>query len=235
LVDRSSASASEIFSAAIQDYGRGLIVGQQTYGKGTVQNLYPLDRWALGANPGYGQLTVTMGKYYRVTGDSVQNRGVIPEIALPSLISPTDVGESNRDSALPWDQIRSAEFSADHYLNAALDLVGKSHAERMQTDPDLHALVGDVGAFEKMRESKTVSLNLVARKAERERLDSERLERINVRRTAHQQPPLKSLEDLKVDEEPDPNLGETAEIVTDLQLVLGGSANRVSQNHPAPR
>ncbi len=235
LVDRSSASASEIFSAAIQDYGRGLIVGQQTYGKGTVQNLYPLDRWALGANPGYGQLTVTMGKYYRVTGDSVQNRGVMPEIALPSLISPTEVGESNRDSALPWDQIRSAEFSADHYLSAALDPVGKSHAQRMQTDPDLHALVGDVDAFEKLRQSKTVSLNLVARKAERERLDAERLDRVNVRRAAHQQPALKSLEDLKPDDEPDANLEETAQIVADLDLALGGTAARVSQAHTAPR
>jgi carboxyl-terminal processing protease len=236
LVDRSSASASEIFSAAIQDYGRGLIVGQQTYGKGTVQNLYPLDRWALGANPGYGQLTVTMGKYYRVTGDSVQNRGVMPEIPLPSLISPTEVGESNRDSALPWDQIRSAEFSADHYLSAALDAVGKSHAERMQTDPDLHALIADADAFEKMRQAKTVSLNLASRKAERERLDAERLERINVRRAAHQQDALKSLEDLKPDDEPDANLEETAQIVTDLDLALGGgTTTRVSQNHPAAR
>jgi carboxyl-terminal processing protease len=232
LVDRSSASASEIFSAAIQDYGRGLIVGQQTYGKGTVQNLYPLDRWALGANPGYGQLTVTMGKYYRVTGDSVQNRGVLPEIPLPSLISPADVGESTRDSALPWDQIRATDFTAEHALGAALDAVGRAHAQRMQTDPDLHALVGDAEAVEKMRQSKTVSLNLAARKAERERTDADRLVRINTRRAAHSEPPLKSLEDLKPDDEPDANLEETAQIVTDLDLALGGAAARLSRNEP---
>ena len=80
LVDRFSASASEIFAAAMQDYGRGVVIGQETYGKGSVQNLYPLDRYALGQDPGYGQLTVTIGMYYRVTGDSTQNRGVQPDI-----------------------------------------------------------------------------------------------------------------------------------------------------------
>ena len=110
LVDRFSASASEIFAAAIQDYGRGLVLGQQTYGKGSVQNLYPLDRYALGQDPGFGQLTVTIGKYYRVTGESTQHRGVQPDIRLPSAISIEEVGESTRDGALPWDRIRPAEF-----------------------------------------------------------------------------------------------------------------------------
>ncbi|MET0986855.1 MAG: S41 family peptidase, partial [Steroidobacteraceae bacterium] len=100
LVDRFSASASEIFAAAIQDYGRGIVVGQQTYGKGSVQNLYPLDRYALGPDPGFGQLTVTIGKYYRVTGESTQHRGVQPDITMPSAISTEEVGESTRESAL---------------------------------------------------------------------------------------------------------------------------------------
>ncbi len=232
LVDRSSASASEIFAAAIQDYGRGLIIGQQTYGKGTVQNLYPLDRWALGPNAGFGQLTVTIGKYYRVTGDSVQNRGVMPEIALPSLISTTEVGESTRDSALPWDRIRSVEFEPEHGLHAALEAVARAHDRRMQTDPDLKELIGDAQAVEQLREEKTVSLNLKVRKAERERLDAERLARINVRRAAHAQPPLKSLEEIKPDEEPDANLGETAEIVTDLDEALRQAPARLSQVPP---
>jgi len=233
LVDRSSASASEIFAAAIQDYGRGLIIGQQTYGKGTVQNLYPLDRWALGPNAGFGQLTVTIGKYYRVTGDSVQNRGVMPEISLPSLISTVEVGESTRDSALPWDRIRSVEFEPDHALSGALDSVARAHERRMQTDPDLKALIGDAQAVEQLRLEKTVSLNLKARKAERERLDAERLARINVRRAAHSEPALKSLEELKADDEPDANLGETAEIVADLDLALRQAPARLSQlqNH----
>ena len=104
LVNRASASASEIFAGAIQDYGRGIIVGQQTYGKGSVQNLYPLDRYALGPRAGYGQLTLTIGKYYRVTGDSTQHRGVTPDIPLPSLIDVKSVGESTQDHALPWDR-----------------------------------------------------------------------------------------------------------------------------------
>src|SRR5882757_5934206 len=103
LTDRYSASASEIFSGAIQDYGRGLILGQQTYGKGTVQNLYPLDRYAVGKDPGFGELTITIGKFYRVTGESTQLRGVMPDVTLPSAISTDDAGESTQESALPWD------------------------------------------------------------------------------------------------------------------------------------
>ena len=232
LVDRSSASASEIFAAAIQDYGRGLIIGQQTYGKGTVQNLYPLDRFSLGPNAGFGQLTVTIGKYYRVTGDSVQNRGVMPEIALPSLISTADVGESTRDSALPWDRIRSVDFSSEHGLSAALTAVTRDHDSRMQTDPDLKALLGDAEAVEKLRLEKTLSLNLATRKQERERLDSERLARVNTRRAAHGEPALKSLEDLTPDAEPDANLAETARIVADLVTAEHPAADaRVSQLH----
>jgi carboxyl-terminal processing protease len=229
LVDRSSASASEIFAAAIQDYGRGLIIGQQTYGKGTVQNLYPLDRFGLGPNAGFGQLTVTIGKYYRVTGDSVQNRGVMPEIALPSLISTAEVGESTRDSALPWDRIRSVEFEPERALGGALDAVARAHEHRMQSDPDLKALIGDAQAVEQLRLEKTVSLNLKTRKVERERLDAERLARVNTRRAAHGEAALKSLEELKVEDEPDANLEETAEIVTDLDQALHAGAARLSQ------
>jgi carboxyl-terminal processing protease len=229
LVDRTSASASEIFAAAIQDYGRGLVVGQQTYGKGTVQNLYPLDRWALGPNANFGQLTVTIGKYYRVTGDSVQNRGVVPEITLPSLISTTEVGESTRDSALPWDRIRPVDFSSERALPGAVAVLAKRHEERMRSDADLRALVGDVESFEKLRADKTVSLKLAKRKAERERLDAERLARINARRTADGQPALKSLEEVDPEKEPDANLREAAQIVADLLTVPGTGAAQLSQ------
>jgi carboxyl-terminal processing protease len=93
LVDRFSASASEIFAAAIQDYDRGVIIGQQTFGKGSVQNLFPLDKFMRGDNN--GQLTLTIGKYYRVTGESTQHRGVIPDIELPSMVDTAEVGESS--------------------------------------------------------------------------------------------------------------------------------------------
>ena len=108
LVDRYSASASEIFAAAIQDYDRGVIVGQQTFGKGSVQNLFPLDRLMRGTDN--GQLTLTIGKYYRVTGESTQHRGVIPDIELPSMVDTATVGESTRDTALPWDRIQPTRF-----------------------------------------------------------------------------------------------------------------------------
>jgi carboxyl-terminal processing protease len=229
LVDRSSASASEIFAAAIQDYGRGLVVGQQTYGKGTVQNLYPLDRWALGPNANFGQLTVTIGKYYRVTGDSVQNRGVVPEITLPSLISTTEVGESTRDSALPWDRIRPVDFSSERALSGTVAVLAKRHEERMSSDADLRALLGDVQSFEKLRADKTVSLNLAKRKAERERLDAERLARINARRAADGQPALKSLEEVDPENEPDANLREAAQITADLLTLPGPGAAQLSQ------
>src|SRR6202453_872833 len=107
LVDRFSASASEIFAGAIQDYGRALIVGQQTYGKGTVQNAHPLNYTIFSRRPELGQLNVTIGKYYRITGESTQDRGVTPDIMLPSLIDANEVGESTRDRALPWDHIEA--------------------------------------------------------------------------------------------------------------------------------
>ena len=103
LVDRFSASASEIFAGAIQDYHRGVVLGQRTFGKGTVQNLVPLDRWS--PRPVNGQLTVTIGKFYRVTGESTQHRGVEPDVTLPSQIDMDEFGESALEGALPWDRI----------------------------------------------------------------------------------------------------------------------------------
>ncbi|MCZ8131581.1 MAG: carboxy terminal-processing peptidase [Steroidobacteraceae bacterium] len=235
LVDRSSASASEIFAAAIQDYGRGIVVGQQTYGKGTVQNLYPLDRWALGPNAGFGQLTVTIGKYYRITGDSVQNRGVVPEITLPSLISTTEVGESTRDSALPWDRIRPVDYDSDGGLASALAILARNHEARMKADSDLRALQADAASFEKQRAEKSLSLNLAARKAERERLDAERLARINARRVGDGQPALKSLEEVDPETEPDANLSEAAQILADLTLLPATGDAQLSQNRAAAR
>ena len=112
LVNRYSASASEIFAGALQDYHRAYILGQRTFGKGTVQNLIPLDRWS--QKPMSGQITVTIGKFYRVTGESTQHRGVEPDVQLPSVIDMKEVGESSLEAALPWDRIQSASFNAWH-------------------------------------------------------------------------------------------------------------------------
>jgi carboxyl-terminal processing protease len=216
LVDRFSASASEIFAAAIQDYGRGLVIGQQTYGKGTVQNLIPLDRFALGPKPEFGQLTVTIGKFYRVTGDSTQNRGVTPDILLPSLISTDDVGESSRPSALPWDRIEGVEFDDEVRLAPAVTQLARTHEVRAATNPDFRNLLGDVAAFDALRKQTTVSLNLKARQEERDRLDRERLKRENERRAAHGLKPLATLDELDESEAQDPVLGEATEIMADM-------------------
>jgi len=216
LVDRYSASASEIFAAAIQDYGRGLIVGQQTYGKGSVQNLYPLDRYALGPDPGFGQLTVTIGKYYRVTGESTQHRGVQPDISMPTAISPEEVGESTRESALPWDRIRPAEFSKEGQLTPAIAALEQTHEQRIATDPDFRSLLADLDAFEKVRTQKKLSLNLKTRVAEREQMEQERLARENERRKSRGQPPVAKLADLTGQEPPDAVLDETVQIAADL-------------------
>lgn len=215
LVNRASASASEIFAGAIQDYQRGLVVGQQTYGKGSVQNLYPLDRYALGPNAGFGQLTVTIGKYYRVTGDSTQHRGVEPDITLPSLLDTDDIGESTRESALPWDRIGAARYTPEPAELPVVSLVERVHEERVAHNPDITALQGDVDALKMLRTQRDVSLNLVKRRAERDAIDAERLKRENARRVAKGLAPVDNVAALDGTEAPDAVLDEAVEIAAD--------------------
>jgi len=218
LVDRFSASASEIFAGAIQDYGRGLIVGQQTYGKGTVQNAHPLNYTIFGRKPELGQLNVTIGKYYRITGESTQDRGVTPDIALPSLIDANEVGESTRDRALPWDHIEPASFKVEGDLKALEGSLQKLHDERTADSADFRYLHDDIAALEAMRNQKTLSLNLKTREAERKRQDGERLARENAWREAHDVPPVKSLEEIKDDAAAGIILDETTQIAADLAV-----------------
>ncbi len=215
LVNRQSASASEIFAGAIQDYHRGLVVGQQTYGKGSVQNLYPLDRHALGPKAGFGQLTVTIGKYYRVTGDSTQHRGVEPDIRLPSLLNTDDIGESTRDSALPWDRINAARFTPEPSDAPIVSLLSRVHEQRVANNPDFVALQGDVEALELLRNQHEVSLNLAQRRAERDAIDAQRLQRENARRVARGLAPLPDIGALESAEAPDAVLDEAVEIAAD--------------------
>ena len=217
LVDRFSASASEIFAGAIQDYGRGVIIGQTTYGKGTVQNLYPLDRYAVGADNTFGQLTVTIGKYYRVTGESTQHRGVQPDIQLPSAIDVKEVGESTRDSALPWDRIAAVPFGKDTTLKQAVASLNQEHEKRVASDPDFQLLLKDIGIYESVRAQKTVSLNLKKRRTERNELDAQRLGNENARRKALDLPPLNAISDLPANEQRDAVLTEASQIAVDLR------------------
>jgi carboxyl-terminal processing protease len=179
LVNRYSASASEIFAAAIQDYERGIVIGQTTFGKGTVQNLFALERAGI-----EGQLTLTIGKYYRVTGESTQHRGVIPDIELPSGVDEEVVGESTRPTALPFDRIGPTDFRSRSSLDSEIDLLSIHHVERASADPDFRFLLNNIAAAEELDAQKTVSLNYAARVAERERLEKATLDRENARRSA---------------------------------------------------
>ena len=231
LVDRLSASASEIFAGAIQDYHRGLILGQTTFGKGTVQSLMPLDRFS--SKPTSGQLTVTIGKFYRVTGESTQHRGVQPDVPLASAIDTKEIGESALESALPWDRIAGVPFKTSAGTAAAPPIAALATEEdaRAQIDPDYKWLKSDIAALDSVREQKTVSLNLKVRREERTRIDKERLERENSRRAAKNLPAYKSVEELdKAKDTTDVVLDQASQVMAD---VLGGAKNLPQQQKTA--
>ena len=214
LIDRFSASASEIFAGAIQDYGRGVVVGQRSFGKGTVQNLVPLSRWS--ARPVNGQLTVTIGKFYRVTGESTQHRGVEPDVTLASPISLADIGESSLDDALPWDRIQAAGFGQPGQLAPSIAKLVTEENARQRRDPDYRWWLADIAAVEKLRSQKSLSLNIETRKADRAALETERLARENDRRAARQQPALKSISELDSAELPDVILDQAVQVAGDM-------------------
>lgn len=217
LVNRFSASASEIFAAAIQDYERGVIIGQRTFGKGTVQNLYSLDQYLQPeSDSGFGQLTLTIGKYYRVTGESTQHRGVSPDIRLPSPIDEEQIGESVRDSALPWDTIKTTRFRPGDPLDGTIHSLTSIHSERTKDDPNFQYLLRNIENDISNRERKIVSLNIEARRSERAADRQRALAFENERRTALGLEPIGSLEDLDTEDMPDIQLDQAAAIVTDL-------------------
>ena len=220
LVNRFSASASEIFAAAIQDYARGVIIGQETYGKGTVQNLYSLDQYLPSeGEEGFGQLTLTIGKYYRVTGESTQHRGVNPDINLLSAINTEEIGESVRDSALPWDTIQTTRFRAGEPLDTTIDTLTAGHSERAKADPNFRYLMQYIEEGDESRTRKSISLNIETRRGDREADLARALELENERRVALSLEPIESLEDLEDEDRPDVQLDQAAGIVTDLAVM----------------
>ncbi|MDB3902221.1 carboxy terminal-processing peptidase [bacterium] len=158
MVDRYSASASEIFAGAIQDYQRGLIIGHKTFGKGTVQQLDDLTS---------GQLKLTESKFYRVTGSGMQNRGIEPDITLPSTWDVEKSGESSLDSALPWDQISPTPFKKFKLNNSALDKLKIAHEKRMLESPDLQYILNIRKRYDEQQEKTSISINLDTRRAEK--------------------------------------------------------------------
>ena len=160
VIDRFSASASEIFAAAIQDYSRGLVIGQKSFGKGSVQNLYPLDRYArYKSEKGFGQLTLTIAKYYRVNGSGTQNKGVIPDIILPSFIDEALVGEENKDNTLPWDQILPLNYSKDSDLDDSKIIIANNYQLRKKDNLAIQYINDEIEYFEKESSIDLISLN----------------------------------------------------------------------------
>ncbi|MDD5607053.1 MAG: carboxy terminal-processing peptidase [Ignavibacterium sp.] len=168
LVNRFSASASEIFAGAIQDYQRGIIIGEQTFGKGTVQNLIDLNRVSSNKKNTLGQLKITIAKYYRVSGASTQNRGVIPDITFPSAIDPKDFGESAEPSALPYDEIKPASFNKFEDIKKFIPELLTKHQARISNDKDFEFLKEDIRIYQENKLKESISLNEDKRKIEKE-------------------------------------------------------------------
>tara|TARA_Y100001949_G_scaffold27307_1_gene20398 strand:+ start:1995 stop:4055 length:2061 start_codon:yes stop_codon:yes gene_type:complete len=169
IVDRYSASASEIFAGAIQDYSRGIVVGQQTFGKGTVQSLYHLDRYSrFQSKKGFGQLTLTIGKFYRVSGQGTQNKGVIPDIRLPSFIDEEVVGEDTKKNTLPWDQIMSLEYDSDLTFHQSIEKLKKNFTEKSKENLPLLFLQEDIDQITEQNKQTKMSLNYEKRKIKRD-------------------------------------------------------------------
>ncbi|MEQ9404016.1 MAG: carboxy terminal-processing peptidase [Cyclobacteriaceae bacterium] len=174
MVNRGSASASEIFSGAIQDYKRGVIIGENTFGKGTVQNVIGLNQYIRNPDVRLGQLKMTLAKFYRVTGSSNQRIGIAPDVQFPSLYSAEDYGEASRPSALPWDEIAMAGFEPMNTVNEELlDNLNALYRSHLNTDPDLKKLVRDIEEAKKRRNESTVSLNFEERRQPEEEEDAE--------------------------------------------------------------
>mgnify|MGYP000123784502 FL=1 len=230
LTNRLSASASEIFAGAIQDYGRGIVVGGQTFGKGTVQSVLPLE---------HGQLKLTQAKFYRVSGDSTQHQGVIPDILFPSLFDKEKIGESALDEALAWDTIRPAGYKAKKDFQQWLPVLREKHQDRIESNPDFVYLNNQKELMTDLRARTDITLNEKQRKQEREDNEKQRLEIENKRRKAKGMELLEALQteeellaeaeqaekdkkdgkESEKEEEPDALLVEAGHILTDLMLL----------------
>lgn len=230
LVNRFSASASEIFSAAIQDYGRGIIIGENTYGKGTVQNLIDLNRQIPIANKKLGQLKLTIAKFYRINGSSTQHKGVHPDISFPSPYSSEEFGESSQPSALPWDQIQPTKYEKYGDLSNIFPALIKKHQERIKKDPEYQLLLDDIEEFKENREKKVFSLNESVRREERNKAEERKKKKeeekakisgidIKEKKEVDAQTSSQGMDSHKVD---DYELKESARILADLILAKVG-------------
>lgn len=220
MINRYSASASEIFAAAMQDYNRGIIIGQNTFGKGTVQQsrslnfTYDLDQTPLGL------LQYTIQKFYRINGGSTQLKGVAADINFPEIIDAKEYGEDKEDNALPWDKIPSATYTEVGNARKDVDVLNKKHLERIAKDPEFIALNEDLKIRNERRDRKFLSLNYQTRKAENDKDDARRLKDINERFKREGKKALNDIDDLPKDyEAPDFFLKEAEKMAADFVML----------------
>jgi len=238
MVDRLSASASEIFAGAIQDYGRGIILGTQTYGKGTVQSSIDLNKLlnpsmlqrlaslinktavvkgeAAQEAPQLGQINLTMAKFYRVNGSSTQHKGVMPDVVFPSIYPLDKIGEDTEKSALPWDVIPRSNFNPVADLSPLKTELVNRHKARMEKSTDYKLLVQDIEDMQKRDKETSIILNQAKLKAERDSLEAKSLERTNLIRTSRGLAPLKKGEKVKKEETYDFIEDESLKVIVDM-------------------
>ena len=216
MVNRHSASASEIFAAAMQDYNRAIIVGQQTFGKGTVQQsrslnfVYDLDKDPL------GYIQYTIQKFYRINGGSTQLKGVNADIKFPEIINAAKTGESFEDNALPWDKIPAASYQESGHARDAVETLTQKHEERVAKNPEFIVVNEDIAIRKDRDERKFMSLNLAERKKENKTDEDRRLKNLNERFKREGKKPLKDIDALPKDyEAPDFYLKETEQMMVD--------------------
>lgn len=257
MVDRASASASEIFAAALQDYGRALIIGETTFGKGTVQNMLDLDRMARNDEPTYGQLKLTVAQFFRVNGGSTQHKGVVPDIAFPTTWDADEFGESSYDNALPWTSVPSAQFERRGDFATLVPQLETRHVARIAKDQEYQWWLQDLEDYRLQRNTKSVSLLETARRAERDQIEARSVAREKARSEAGTSRKDRALTpddgldavdqragdaDEDEDEQPDVLAIESARILSDAIDLLRGNptlATRVgafeliaSRSHP---
>ncbi|MBT3798233.1 MAG: carboxy terminal-processing peptidase [Porticoccaceae bacterium] len=223
LINRLSASASEILAGALQDYGRALVVGSQSFGKGTVQEVTGLSS---------GQLKLTISKFYRVSGDSTQYRGVLPDIAFPSVYDPEEVGESQQDNVLPWDSIHRVPHKFDDSLTPYLDTLTNAHQQRIQKDPDFIHLFERVDLSDSRSAEAELSLNLSERRARSEAWDKALFSLDNKRLKAKGLKPNSNIETWKEDREIDEDdIAISDPILFEAGQILGNQIRVISANN----
>ena len=230
LVDRYSASASEIFAAAIQDYGRGVVIGEQTFGKGTVQQHRPLAKnYDLFSNA-LGSVTYTIAKFYRINGGSTQHKGVVPDILLPSAIEPEEWGESQEENALPWDKIKQAKYKSLDNLSPLVRYLNEKHNSRVATEPEFNYVLSDIERYKRDKDKNFISLVESERLKDREESEQRSLTRTNKRLQRLGLESIKDLDDVPdIISELDPYLEEAALITQDLIQFGRIAKNQIEQ------